>query len=256
MSVTGTLADLHAMVTALHPGVLVALTVLAVSLETSLFVGLLVPGDVVLLVAGATVTTPGEFVAVVVAGIAGALVGEATGYALGRRYGTRLRHSRLGQRLGERRWIRTGRALDRWGGRAIVTARFTPVVHAMLPVVAGTLGYPIGRFLRWCGAAAVIWSLVYAGAGALAGSQLARVNGSLGLFGYGVLLVVGVLIALKCGKAVKTALRRRSAPVAPVGSAALAGSGGPVASGGPVGSGEPVASGEPVGMVDACDRGR
>jgi membrane-associated protein len=215
MTVGGTLADLHAMVTALHPAVLVGLTVLAVSLETSLFVGLLVPGDVVLLVAGATVTTPGRFVAVVVAGIAGALVGEALGYALGRRYGARLRHGRLGRRLGERRWRRTGDALDRWGGRTIVVARFTPVVHAMLPVVAGTVGFPFGRFLRWCGAAAVGWSIVYAGAGALAGSQLARVNGSLGLVGYGVLLGVGVLIAVKSGKAVMAATRRRSGSAKP-----------------------------------------
>jgi membrane-associated protein len=207
MALTGTLSDLHAMVTALHPAALVALTMLAVSVETSLFVGLLIPGDLVLLVAGTTVTSPGGFVAVVAAGVAGALVGEAVGYGMGRRYGTHVRYSRLGRRLGEHRWVRSGHALDRWGGRAIVAARFTPAIHAMLPVVAGTLGYPIGRFLRWCGVAAVVWSLVYAGAGAVAGSQLARVNGSLGLLGYGVLLGVGVLIALKCGKAVKTALR-------------------------------------------------
>lgn len=206
MPLAGTLTQLHEMLTGLPPALVLGLTFLAVALETSLLLGLLVPGDLVLLVAATTVTTPGRFVGLVLAGIAGALVGESIGYALGGRYGTRFRTSRLGRRLGEQRWLSAAGTLERWGPRAIVAARFVPVVHALLPVVAGTTRYPFARFLRWCGIAGVCWSVVYASAGALAGSQIAQVRGSFGLVGYAVIVgVVGVLLA----KVVRAGLRRR-----------------------------------------------
>ncbi|WP_157181277.1 DedA family protein [Actinopolymorpha alba] len=202
----GTLTELHGMLMDLHPAVLVGLTLLAVALETSLFIGLVIPGDLVLLVAGTTATTPGRFVAILLAGLVGSLLGESIGYALGRRFGGRLRSSRLGQRLGEHRWVKAAETLERLGGRAILVARFVPFVHAMLPVIAGTMRYPFGRFIRWCTVAGVGWSALYAGAGALAGTQLDQIRGSLGLVGYAVVLGVGVLLAVKL---VRLAVRRR-----------------------------------------------
>jgi membrane-associated protein len=173
--------------------------------ETSLFVGLLVPGDVVALFAGATVGHPLEFAAL--AGIAalGSLVGESAGYLIGRGYGRRLRHSRLGARLGERRWRRAERlALGRDGGWALVTSRFVPVLHSMVPVLAGALGVPYRRFIAWEAAGGLLWGATYVGVGSLVGAGL-RGHGP--LFGYtgSALLVVLVLVIAVVTRRLRTA---------------------------------------------------
>ena len=75
--------------TGLQPAVLYLLTGLVVTLETSLLIGLLLPGDSVVLLAGTTVTGPSRFAALVAVGTLGSLLGESIGYLLGRRYGER-----------------------------------------------------------------------------------------------------------------------------------------------------------------------
>jgi len=84
----------------LQPGVLYLLAGLFTALETAVGIGLLVPGDSVVLLAGTTANTPYRFAALVAVTVLGSLTGESVGYLLGRRYGTRLRTSRLGRRLG------------------------------------------------------------------------------------------------------------------------------------------------------------
>ena len=69
----------------LHPGVLYLLAGLFTALETSVGIGLLVPGDSVVLLAGTTATTPHRFAALVAATVLGSLTGESIGYLLGRR---------------------------------------------------------------------------------------------------------------------------------------------------------------------------
>ena len=142
-----------------------------VTLETTVFIGLVVLGDVVVLLAGSTVTGPGRFALLAGIAAAGSLAGETVGYLLGRQYGQRLRSSRLGRRLGEHRWAAAEAFLNGRGGRAVFAARFVAMVHAVLPVVAGTVRMPYWRFIGWCGAGSVVWSLLYVAAGAAAGAS-------------------------------------------------------------------------------------
>jgi membrane-associated protein len=134
----------------LHPGVLYLLAGLFTALETSVGVGLLVPGDGVVLLAGTTATTPHRFAALVTVTVLGSLAGESVGYLLGRRYGIRLRAGRQGRRLGEDRWVAAEAFLAGQGGRAVAAARFVAVVHALVPVLAGTLGMSYRRLVGWC----------------------------------------------------------------------------------------------------------
>lgn len=162
--------------------------------ETSLFIGLVVPGDVVALFAGASADTAAEYAALAAAAMAGSLLGESAGYLIGRSYGRRLRHSRFGARLGEYRWRRAERlALGRDGGWALVTSRFVPVLHSMVPVLAGTLGVPYRRFIAWEAAGGALRGLTYVGIGALAGAGL-REHGH--RFGYAASAVLVALILL------------------------------------------------------------
>lgn len=194
MPISGTLTEIHATLLGLSPVLVALLACLAVSIETSLFVGLLIPGDLMLLVAGTTATTPMRLASLIAAGIAGSLIGEAVGYWIGHRYGHRIRHSRLGRKVGEPLWRRTEGFMNRFGPRAIVLARFMPGIHAVVPVVTGSVRYPFRQFFRWAFVAAVGWSIVYVGVGALAGAHLHQVQGSLGLIGYVVLAGIALVV--------------------------------------------------------------
>jgi membrane-associated protein len=173
----------------MHPAVVCLLTGLFVCLETSLFVGLLVPGDSVVLLAGTTVTGPGRFALLVAAGTLGSLVGESVGYLLGRRYGDRLlRSGLLRRRLGA--WDQAERFFGGRGGRAVAAARFVAVVHAVVPLVAGAAGMRYRRFLGWSAVGATAWSLLYVSIGTAAGTSWRQFGERLGLAGLAALAVL------------------------------------------------------------------
>lgn len=142
------------------------------ALETTALVGVLVPGDLAVLLAGSTVRGPLEYVWLVLAVTAGAMLGECVGYLLGRSLGRRVRRTRFGRRLGEHRWERAEAYLSRYGAPALVPVRFISVVHAIAPLVAGSAGMPVRRFLGWSTLGTVIWATVYTGVGATAGASL------------------------------------------------------------------------------------
>jgi membrane-associated protein len=176
----------------LHPGVLYLLAGLFTALETAVGIGLLVPGDSVVLLAGTTATTPYRFATLVAVTVLGSLTGESVGYLLGRRYGTRLRTSRLGRRLGEHRWAAAEAFLAGRGGRAVAAARFVALVHALVPVVAGTVGMSYRRLIGWGAVGAVAWSMLYVGIGAAAGASWRLYGDRVGLAG---LAALGAILA-------------------------------------------------------------
>jgi membrane-associated protein len=190
----------------LQPAVLYLLTGLFMTLETTLLIGLVLPGDSVVLLAGTTVTGPARFGALVAVATFGSLLGESIGYLLGQRYGDRVRASHLGRRLGEDAWANAAAFLGGRGGRAVAAARFVAVVHALVPVVAGSVRMGYRRFLGWSALGAVAWSLTFVGVGSLAGASWRRYGERFGLAGLAVLGVVAL-----AGWSLKTARRRRRA---------------------------------------------
>jgi membrane-associated protein len=144
---------------------------LAVTAESSLFVGLVVPGDIIVLLAASGGASPQRIVLLILAVAAGSVAGETIGYGIGRRWGGRVRTSRLGRALGDARWDKAADVLGRHGARAVFGARYVAALHAVLPVLAGTLEMPRRRFLSWSAAGALSWATIYVGAGAAAGAS-------------------------------------------------------------------------------------
>ena len=95
-----------ALIEGVDPVLRTALAGLFIMLETTILLGLVVPGDTVVLVASTAVDSPAEYGALVITVIVGALAGASLGFAIGRFFGPRLRASRLGQRIGEKNWRR------------------------------------------------------------------------------------------------------------------------------------------------------
>ena len=152
---------------------------LAIMCETSLFIGLIIPGDTVVLVASTSVVDILDFFFLLGAVLLGSLLGETLGFFLGRFFGPRIRQSKLGQRLGEKNWQLADRFVERRGGVAVAISRFLPVLHSLVPVVAGMTTMRYRVFISWTVAACAVWASAYVSVGYLARSAYEQIAGQL-----------------------------------------------------------------------------
>src|SRR5688500_9989100 len=173
---------------------------LGIMLETSVLIGLVVPGDTIVLVASTAVDGVGEYFALVITVIVGALIGESIGFGLGRWFGPHIQHSRLGRRVGEDNWQRAQRYLDRRGGPAIFISRFLPVLHSLIPLTVGMSTMRYRKFIAWTIPACVIWAFAYVTVGSLAAGSYREVSRELHWAGY-VFVAVIVVFLLAVGGA-------------------------------------------------------
>jgi membrane-associated protein len=168
----------------------------AIMLETSVLVGLVVPGDTIVIVAATAVASPLEGVLLAAAVVIGALIGESIGFWLGRFLGPKIQHSRLGRRIGDENWVRAERYLRRRGGPAIFISRFLPVLHSLVPLTVGMSGYPYRRFLAWTIPACVIWSTLYISVAAVAAGTYRELADQLHYAGYIFVAIIVVFLLL------------------------------------------------------------
>jgi membrane-associated protein len=163
--------------------------------ETGLLIGFFLPGDSLLFTAGLLCATAAtgplhlSLPAVLVAAAAGALLGAQVGYWIGRSVGPPLldRPDRPGLYVGV---TRARAALDRYGAaKAIVLARFIPVVRTVLNPLAGAVGVPVRAFTVWQVAGGLLWSLGVTLAGYALGSRIPDVDHYL-------LPIVAVIVAV------------------------------------------------------------
>ncbi|GEP47645.1 DedA family protein [Microbacterium saccharophilum] len=164
---------------------------LAIMLETSVLVGLVVPGDTIVIVAGTAVGSVVEGALLVVAVIVGALIGESIGFLLGRWLGPRIRFSKLGAKVGEDNWRRAELYLRRRGGPAIFLSRFLPVLHSLVPLTVGMSGFAYRRFLAWTAPACAVWAVLYVSVAAAAAGTYRELADQLHFAGY---IFVGVIV--------------------------------------------------------------
>jgi membrane-associated protein len=185
------------------------LAALGMFCETTILIGLIIPGDTMVLVASTGVSGPVEYAGMLVAVIVGSLAGESVGFALGRWFGHRIRRSKLGRRLGEGNWVRAERYLERRGGVAVFASRFLPVLHALVPLTVGMTQWRYRRFIAWTAPACIVWALAYVTVGTLAAGGYRDLTAQLHWAGYlfgGVVIVFFVAVLL-----IRRAVERREA---------------------------------------------
>ncbi|MFF2273855.1 DedA family protein [Agromyces sp. NPDC058136] len=181
-------------VQAVDPVARTLLAGLGIMLETSVLIGLVVPGDTIVLVAATAVEGPVEYFALVIAVITGALIGESIGFALGRWFGPHILHSRLGRKLGEDNWHRAQRYLDRRGGPAIFISRFLPVLHSLIPLTVGMSTMRYRKFIAWTVPACVIWAFAYVTVGSVAAEGYRELSRELHWAGYLFVAVIALFL--------------------------------------------------------------
>jgi len=159
-------------------------------------VGLIVPGDTIVLVSSTGVTTILSYLFTVLAVVLGALVGESIGFALGRFFGPRLRSSWLGRRVGEKRWAQADRFVQRRGGIAVFISRFLPVFHSVVPLTAGTTAMRYQTFMIWTTPACILWAFLYVSIGSGAAETYRELQTSFSSAGWVFIAIVAASIVL------------------------------------------------------------
>jgi membrane-associated protein len=166
------------------PVVRIVLTGIAIMLETSVLIGLVVPGDTVVLFSSTGVTNAIEYIFTVVAVVLGALLGSSFGFWIGRIFGPKLRSSWLGRRIGEERWHKADRFVKRRGGIAVFLSRFLPVFHSVVPLTAGMSVMRYRTFMSWLAPASIIWAFLYVSIGSGAAETYRSLKDSLDQAGW------------------------------------------------------------------------
>jgi len=134
-----------------------ALLFLIIFLETGVVVTPFLPGDSLLFAVGALAAAGViDLVGMLSLLTAAAILGDNTNYWIGRTVGPRVftEHSRW---LKREHLLRTQRFYEVHGGKAVVLARFVPIVRTFAPFVAGVgrMRYP--RFLAFDVAGGLLW---------------------------------------------------------------------------------------------------
>ena len=172
-------------------------------LETGAFVGLVAPGETVV-IAGGVIAGQGEIELLPLIGLVWlcAVLGDTTSFFIGRRLGrsflerhgpkVKITHERLDQVEGY---------FDRHGGKTILIGRFIGLVRALAPFIAGASGMAYRRFLPFSIVGTGLWSTTFCVLGYIFWRSFDRVAHIAGqaVFGFGltVAVIVGVVTAYR-----------------------------------------------------------
>jgi len=181
-----------------------------VFVETGLFVGFFLPGDSLLITAGifaaaAAIPLPSLLLKWLLPVIFCAIVGDQLGYWIGRSTGPAL-YKREDSLFFRRSHLQRAHDFyEKYGGRAVILARFVPIVRTFCPPVAGAARMPYGRYLTFDIFGGIFW----VGAMILGGYGLGRSVPNIGKY---IHYVIAVVILVSILPAVIGVLKSRKAP--------------------------------------------
>ena len=174
------------------------LVALAAFLETAAFVGLILPGETVVILGGA-VAGQGQTSLVLTIGAvwAAAFAGDTVSFLLGRRLGRGfvLRHGPR-VRITRERFARVEDYFTRYGGRTIVIGRFIGLVRALAPFVSGSSGMRYAYYAPFSILGPGAWSAAFVLIGYFASQSL---DAAARAAGRGTLLFGGAVAAIVLG---------------------------------------------------------
>ncbi|MEP7115216.1 MAG: VTT domain-containing protein [Ilumatobacteraceae bacterium] len=141
-----------------------ALAALIIFAETGLLIGFFLPGDSLLFIAGFLASKPKglphlpSLALVLPVLIVSAFVGNQVGYLIGRRFGPSVFDRPDSRLFSQRNVTRTQEFFDHHGTKALVLARFVPIVRTFVPVLAGVGKMNQRTFITANAFGAVLWA--------------------------------------------------------------------------------------------------
>lgn len=191
-----------------HGAWIYALLFVIVFCETGLVVTPFLPGDSLLFVVGALAASGGIDLGVSAATlVCAALGGDNVNYWIGRWLGPRVFGASDARWFNRRHLAYTEAFYERHGGKAVVIARFVPIVRTYVPFVAGIGRMRYLRFLAFSIGGALLWVISLTVAGYFFGNlPVVKDNLTLAILGVIALSLVPIAVAW---------LRQRRVRVAP-----------------------------------------
>ncbi|EKN6090180.1 DedA family protein [Yersinia enterocolitica] len=136
--------------------------------ETGLVVTPFLPGDSLLFVAGALASLPSNDINVhimVALMVTAAILGDAINYTIGRVFGEKL-FNNPDSKIFRRSYLdKTHQFYEKHGGKAIILARFVPIIRTFAPFVAGMGKMSYRHFAAYNVIGALVWVLLFTYAG-------------------------------------------------------------------------------------------
>jgi membrane-associated protein len=179
-----------------------------VFIETGFFVGFFLPGDSLLVTAGifsAAGVIPLKWL--LLPAMLCAIAGDQIGYWIGRSAGTALYQRKESFFFRRSHLQRAHDFYEKYGGRAVILARFVPIVRTFCPPVSGAARMAYGRYVAFDICGGILW----VGAMVLGGFALGR---SVPNIGERIHYVIAVVILASVMPVIISLLRaRRSTPV-------------------------------------------
>jgi membrane-associated protein len=176
-----------------------------VFVETGFFVGFFLPGDSLLVTAGifaaaGVIPLRGLLLPVMLC----AIIGDQIGYWIGRTAGPALYRREDSFFFRRSHLQRAHDFYEKYGGRAVIFARFIPIVRTFCPPVAGAAAMPYLRYLAFDVCGGTLW----VGAMILGGFSLGR---SVPNIGQRIHYVIAAVVLVSVLPAVISILRARKA---------------------------------------------
>ncbi|MBW8010398.1 MAG: DedA family protein [Chloroflexi bacterium] len=138
--------------------------------ETGLVIAPILPGDS-LLMAAATFAALGELNLIIlyVGFMAAAIIGDSVNYAVGHYIGSRVFKEDV--RFFKREYLdQTKRFYEQYGGKAVILARYVPVMRTFVPFVAGVSSMTYDKFITYNVVGNVLWVMIFVTLGFLFGT--------------------------------------------------------------------------------------
>jgi membrane-associated protein len=162
---------------------------LIVFCETGLVVTPFLPGDSLLFAAGALASTgsfdlPTLFAVLIIA----AILGDLVNYQIGKFIGPKAFDAKYQRFFKKEYLLQTQAFFEKHGGKAIIIARFVPIIRTFAPFLAGVGSMPYKQFGLYNIAGALIWVLSICTAGYLFG-EIPVVKNNFSLVVIGIIIV-------------------------------------------------------------------
>jgi membrane-associated protein len=179
--------------------------------ESGLFFGFFLPGDSLLFTAGVlaakglldiNMILPGTFVC--------AFLGDQVGYWTGKRFGPAFFSKPKSFFRNPSHMEKAGKFYLKHGKKAIVLARFVPVVRTFAPILAGTARMDYRTFVMYNAIGGLVWSTTFIGAGYILGNVLPESENALTLIIFAIIAVSLIPIAAEAYGEWKCKMREKN----------------------------------------------
>ncbi len=160
--------------------------------ETGLVVTPFLPGDSLLFAVGALAARGWmDFWLIAPLLLVAAILGDAVNYAIGKWAGPKVFHNESSRFFNKAHLLRAHEFCEKYGGRAIVLARFVPIVRTFAPFAVGAGRMTYSRFAFYNVVGALLWVGIFVGAGYFFGGlEIVQKNMKLVILG---IIIVSVL---------------------------------------------------------------